>query len=325
MKRIVLSVYMGIMLLACDEKEAGYRITGHIDSGGNGLAVLSVWEDRQRTDLDTVTMTNGKFVFSGVLTSPVRVSIDVCPEKEKPASFSFIAENTQVRVDGKWSNVQEQYGYRSIANMEITGSRNNEVYDRFMGIYRQMLKVPENKAYAEVSQKLDILRETNANEYNRLKQETEALSEAFHQVVQKKQLELILANKSVSSVSSCLSSLASDLSLEKLKQIFISLDTDVQQGPLAKEIREELASRERVMPGIPAPDFDLETPDGTRLALSDLRGKYVILDFWASWCGPCRASFPEMKKIYARFKDRGLEILGISDDSRKEDWLKVLG
>lgn len=50
----------------------------------------------------------------------------------------------------------------------------------------------------------------------------------------------------------------------------------------------------------------------------------MVLDFWSSWCGPCRASFPEMKKIYDRFKDKGLEILGIADDRRKEDWLKAL-
>lgn len=90
------------------------------------------------------------------------------------------------------------------------------------------------------------------------------------------------------------------------------------------DVREELAARKRVQPGMPAPDFTLQTPDGGTLSLSDLRGKYVILDFWASWCAPCRASFPAMKEIYAQYKGRGLEILGISNDSRREDWLRAL-
>ena len=90
------------------------------------------------------------------------------------------------------------------------------------------------------------------------------------------------------------------------------------------DVREELAARKRVQPGMPAPDFTLQTPDGGTLSLSDLRGKYVILDFWASWCAPCRAAFPAMKEIYAQYKDKGLEILGISNDSRREDWLRAL-
>ena len=112
--------------------------------------------------------------------------------------------------------------------------------------------------------------------------------------------------------------------LEELKEVLSVLDPKVQNSPMAAAVREEIAIRERVRPGQPAPDFSLETPDGSRLALSDLRGKYVLLDFWASWCRPCRASFPEMKKIYARFKDKGFEILGVTNDSRREDWLKAL-
>ena len=76
--------------------------------------------------------------------------------------------------------------------------------------------------------------------------------------------------------------------------------------------------------GMEAPDFTLNTRDGNTVSLSDYKGKYLLIDFWASWCGPCRQMIPEVKKIYKAFHPQGLEVLNVSLDAKEKDWLKAL-
>jgi thiol-disulfide isomerase/thioredoxin len=76
--------------------------------------------------------------------------------------------------------------------------------------------------------------------------------------------------------------------------------------------------------GQPAPDFTQNQPDGTPFSLLSLKGKLVLIDFWASWCGPCRAENPNVVKVYNKYHDKGFEILGVSLDDSREDWLQAI-
>ena len=96
----------------------------------------------------------------------------------------------------------------------------------------------------------------------------------------------------------------------------------------AAEMREDVAARKesimRMMVGQPAPLFKCPSPDGTELGPEDFRGKLLLIDFWASWCGPCRGEVPNLKKTYAQFKDKGVEFLSVSIDKSEEAWKKAM-
>lgn len=83
---------------------------------------------------------------------------------------------------------------------------------------------------------------------------------------------------------------------------------------------ESIESKKKLLPGNIAPDFTLKKPDGTAFTLSSMRGKYILVDFWASWCKPCRAAIPHWKEVYAKYKDRGFDILAVSSDQDDKSW-----
>ena len=80
----------------------------------------------------------------------------------------------------------------------------------------------------------------------------------------------------------------------------------------------------RLSPGAMAPEISLPTPEGTTFSLSSLRGKVVLIDFWASWCSPCRRANPHVLSLYKKYHDKGFDILGVSLDKTKESWIKAI-
>ena len=106
-------------------------------------------------------------------------------------------------------------------------------------------------------------------------------------------------------------------------ETFIS--TFKEKDPYATaDLEKQLERMKSFMVGGEAPDFTQTTPEGKELSLSDLRGKVVLVDFWASWCGPCRRENPNVVKLYNKYHEQGFEILGVSLDKSKDRWLKAI-
>ena len=115
------------------------------------------------------------------------------------------------------------------------------------------------------------------------------------------------------------------LSPDSVKLFYDRLGTATQQTSFGKMIAEEIAKLQSGSPGSMAKNFSATDINGKPLSLSNFKGKYVLVDFWASWCVPCRKGNPHLKDLYAQYKDKGFEVIGVSDDGRDPGaWKKAV-
>ena len=107
----------------------------------------------------------------------------------------------------------------------------------------------------------------------------------------------------------------------RVEELYGGLTEELRRSAAGRKFAARMEATPSVEAGQPAPEFAAEDKDGKRVALGDFRGRYVLLDFWASWCGPCRAENPNVLKAYERFKGEGFTVLGYSLDESREKWL----
>lgn len=116
----------------------------------------------------------------------------------------------------------------------------------------------------------------------------------------------------------------SSLKTEDMEKLYGMLSAKGKQTEEGKNVADYLNGLKSSAIGSTVKDFTLSTPDEKSLSFASLKGKYVMIDFWASWCGPCKQSFPHMKEVYAKYKSDKFEIYSISIDKDKAAWLKGL-
>ena len=114
------------------------------------------------------------------------------------------------------------------------------------------------------------------------------------------------------------------LTADQIEASLSKADTSLSDLAYVRELREVIAARRSLDVGGEAANFTGISPEGHAISLSDFAGKYVLIEFWAAWCGPCRRENPNLVKVYHKYHDKGFDILGVSLDHKREDWLKAI-
>lgn len=316
-------------LCACSPKEPGYVIKGQVGNV-NGEAVLS-YQLPDGTPVEmTVPVNNGAFIFKGSVPDVVSGTISITPEGGVPTRGTLYIENAPLRVLLNPDKVVDYgpYGGLAYIDCKTTGGPNN---DFSVAVKEAQDAVGQQPEFKDLAEAYNALQEVGYADMALYQQKTAEFQEkygdqqgAYFDAVQEAMKKVIDQNTDVEASAYMYRIYNSDLPFEELEAGFNRYSEKVRNSFLAKDLCEELAARRATMPGAVAPDFTLNDPEGNPVTLSSLRGQYVIVDFWASWCKPCRAGVPAMKELYKKYHPKGLEIIGVSNDSSHDAWKQAI-
>lgn len=295
------------MLLAtsCAEKEA-FTITGKLPSGEyDGQQVYlqtidSVW--KSNVSIDTANVVDGQFVFKGLAKEGATIHflvLENAPQKMKrpvlvivePGDIEVTLDSISTVKGTPMNNDYQAYQakYQSIGT-EMTALREKAKVDTTVVLQKELEKQLEEKRDKIVDATYDFVKDNIGSQVG-----------AF-----------LFSNNYYL------------FSLDRQKELLAGIQPKYKTNTRIERIEKSVQSQDLTSEGKMFTDVKAKTPDGKDAALSDYagKGKYVLVDFWASWCGPCRAEMPKLVEMYKEFKGKDFEIVGLSLDRDGEAWKK---
>ncbi|WP_019988594.1 TlpA disulfide reductase family protein [Rudanella lutea] len=198
----------------------------------------------------------------------------------------------------------------------VTGSRNMEYYGKLMSMYEDI----RAKSTAWQNQYNDAAAKRDQKKMDAIMAQSDAASKEFTDKV--KALLPEMGTSLAALFATNFLSVDTDFpTLDKLARRF---ESENPNSPQAKGFIGNIARIRGLMTGSVAPDIALNDTTGKAVPLSSLRGKYVLVDFWASWCGPCRMENPNVVRLYNKYKDKDFTIYSVSLDQSRENWVKAI-
>lgn len=314
MKKFLFALGAMAMLVSCEQKQGGVTINGTVQGFEDGTMVYINNADEKSdtglTKIDSVAITEGKFTFNGQAGEIDRKYLEF--GTEQMYYLPFIYENGEITV---------VYDKDKTENTKVTGTENN---DALMAFREQTKPIEEKIKRFQEENEEKMMQAQMSGDQNAMNELMEGYSAIIDEVGEVSK-NFVKNNSNFASMM-MLGELHQQKQItdEELIEVFGKMDESLKTTKVGKEIQELVDNAAKLAVGQPAPDFSGPTPEGTTTSLKENLGKVTIIDFWAAWCGPCRRENPNVVRVYEKYKDQGLNIIGVSLDRDREAWLKAI-
>lgn len=321
MKKAIPILIFCIVLASCksDPKtdHSNYIISGITPGVPNGVRAYlkSVNNQRQEIVKDSAIIVNEKFAFNGEVDEPQLWYLTI---NSINGSFMLIIENENISIRANADDLTKSTISGSSANDALTS-------------YTSGLQKLSDKRHALTTKNIELQKTEDATEKAKMavdiKKTNQELTDypfVFLSQHADNYFSLILLESLLG---------APNMDFDKLGNLFNTLSSNIKSSDYGQRVSSSLdlkklqiAKLDILNIGQKAPNFSAPNPDGNMIALNDIKGKVTIIDFWASWCGPCRKENPNVVKVYKKYHDKGLEIINVSLDrpGQKDKWLKAI-
>lgn len=283
--------------------EKGYTVEGQFIVP-EIMVYLCVKNGNETDTLASSKLVNGKFKFTGVTEHPAMTYIDYGEEKGVPVVLDNNNYHFTVNV----------LNYRDAKY--VGDSEEQSIYSEYLEI--------EKLYSAKVDSTTKVFQ--RALRYDDKVAEKEAIQGYENVRTEQRKVENELIKKYPDSYSALMVTYKwrNDMNGYAYIDRMNMLGTKYADTKIYKDMLIKKEASKNITVGLIAPDFTLKTDDGEDVSLYEMKGKIKIVDFWASWCGPCRGLNPHMLELYNKYKEKGLEIVGVSMDTNRENWLRAV-
>jgi peroxiredoxin len=299
-----LVLILAIALFACSQ-EKGFKIKVDLD-GAEGQVVLEEYTGGEMVALDTADIVEGVAVLEGTVPVPTACYLSVVGKRTKTLVF---VENKPMTIIGHADSLRFVKVVGSVSHDEYQGisSKMEEVRKKYMALYQEStaaFAAGDTVKGKELREQVDALYEsTGVMQEDFVKENPASYVSPFY-----------------------LSQIQYRKSAEEVDSLVNLLDPKMMELQTVIELKERIAKMKAVEVGQIAPDFSQNDKDGNPIKFSDIysQNELTLLDFWASWCSPCRGENPNVVAVFNANKDKGFSVFGVSLDEDKDKWLEAI-